>query len=262
MRRIIFATIILTVCFFTACNLNKSDKDQWLLVWEEDFTLDSLDTNVWSKIPRGNADWNKFMADYDSCYDIKNGNLILKAIPNVHLEDDTAKVLTGGIWSKGKKWFQNGRIEIKAKLDEGQGAWPAIWMLPEGHAWPAGGEIDIMEHLNNDSIVYQTIHSTYTLAEKEGPKSSGTQKIKNSDYNIYALEFYADSLRLFTNDELTLCYPRVDSLGSEQFPFKDNFYILISNQVGGNWVGKYNIDDLPVNMYIDWIRFYRKNSDQ
>lgn len=262
MRRIIFLIGILIICIFTACNLNKSSKDQWILVWEEDFKQDSLDSNIWSKIPRGSADWNKFMTNYDSCYEVKDGNLILKAIPNTHLVNDTAKVLTGGVWSKGKKGFQNGRIEIKAKLDEGQGAWPAIWMLPEGHAWPAGGEIDIMEHLNNDSIVYQTIHTTHTLADKEGPQRFATHPIKNKDYNIYALELYTDSLRFFTNDELTLCYPRIDSLGTDQFPFKDDFYILISNQVGGNWVGKYNIDDLPVNMYIDWIRFYQKGSDQ
>jgi beta-glucanase (GH16 family) len=39
--------------------------------------------------------------------------------------------LTGGVYTKGKKAFINGRIEICAKLNAAKGAWPAIWMLPE-----------------------------------------------------------------------------------------------------------------------------------
>jgi hypothetical protein len=27
-------------------------------------------------------------------------------------------------------------------------------------------------------------------------------------------------------------------------------------QLGGSWVGKVNPDDLPVEMEIDWVRFY------
>lgn len=237
-----------------------SEKDEWKLVWEENFNQPGLDNSVWSKIPRGLSDWNKFMSDYDSCYAFENGNLILRGIPNTSQLADTAKVLTGGIWSKGKKVFQNGRIEFRAKLDEAKGAWPAIWMMPEGRRWPEGGEIDIMEHLNFDSIVYQTIHTSYTLADKDGPQRYATHPIRKNDYNIYALEFYPDSLRFFTNNTLTLCYPRVDSLGKEQFPFEDEFYILISNQVGGGWIGDYDIEQLPVNMYIDWVRFYQKNN--
>jgi len=251
----IFLLSLLSVVTLSCTN---NSRNEWILVWEENFNQEVLDSSVWSKIPRGSSDWNKFMSDYDSCYAFLNGNLILKGIPNTTQYNDTAKVLTAGIWSKGKKAFQNGRIEFRAKLDEAKGAWPAIWMIPEGKHWPDGGEIDIMEHLNFDSIVYQTIHTSFTLAGKVGPQKYSTHPIKRNDYNIYALEFYTDSLRLFTNDVLTLCYPRIDSLGKEQFPFTDNFYILISNQVGGNWVGDYDITQLPVNMYIDWIRFYKK----
>lgn len=250
---LLFATII---AFLASCT--NTPKKEWVLVWEEDFNQENIDSNLWSKIPRGGSDWNKFMTDYDSCYAIQDGNLVLRAIPNTTQKEDTAKVLTGGIWTKGKKAFQNGRIEFRAKLDEAQGFWPAIWMMPEGRAWPAGGEIDIMEHLSFDSIVYQTIHTSYTLAENDGPQRFATYPLHRKEYNTYAVEFYADSLRFFTNDNLTLCYPRVDSLGAEQFPFEDDFYILLSNQVGGGWVGDYKIEQLPANMYIDWIRFYQK----
>lgn len=77
-------------------------------------------------------------------------------------ENDTAPYLTGGVYTKGKKLFTGGRVEVCARLQAAKGAWPAIWMLPEKAEWPKGGEIDIMERLNHDRIAYQTTHSYYT----------------------------------------------------------------------------------------------------
>ena len=45
-----------------------------------------------------------------------------------------------------------GRVEIRAKLPQGDWIWPAIWMLPKRNEygpWPASGEIDIMESRGN-----------------------------------------------------------------------------------------------------------------
>lgn len=258
MKKVFFFISLISALFFL-CSCNGAKKE-WRLVWEENFDYGDLSEaeELWSKIPRGSSDWNKFMSDSDSCFGFQNGNLVLRGMPNTLLPDDTAKVLTGGVWTKGKKAFRDGRMEFRAKFGEAQGAWPAIWMMPEGRAWPEGGEIDVVEHLNFDSIAYQTIHTPFTLAGNKGPQRTVTHPIRRNDYNVYAVELYPDSLRFFINDELTLCYPRVEELGEEQFPFKDDFYILISNQVGGSWVGTYDIEQLPVDIYIDWIRFYQK----
>ena len=45
-----------------------------------------------------------------------------------------------------------GRVEVVAKLPRGDWLWPAIWMMPVNDvygAWPASGEIDIMEARGN-----------------------------------------------------------------------------------------------------------------
>ena len=47
--------------------------------------------------------------------------------------------------------WRYGKIEVRAKLPQGQGTWPAIWMLPEKNGygpWAASGEIDILEAVN------------------------------------------------------------------------------------------------------------------
>ena len=126
---------------------------------------------------------------------------------------------------------------------------------------PNGGEIDIMERLNNDTIAYQTVHSayTYTLGIKDNPKQGGIGFINRDDYNVYSVEMYQDSLVFFINETRTFAYPRIETDKEGQFPFTDKkFYLLLDMQLGGSWVGAVDSSDLPVEMEIDWVRFYQK----
>ncbi len=231
----------------------------WQLVWEEQFdTDDQIDWSVWSKIPRGRSEWNMCMSDYDSLYDVKNGNLILRGVVNPGLPGDTMRYITGGIYTKGKKGFYRGKIEISVKFQDAKGAWPALWLLPfDNTQWPHGGELDIVERLNYDSVVYQTVHSNYIdrLGQKE-PDVDAVSPIRYGDYNTYGVELYADSVVFTLNGERTFCYPRIETELEGQFPFDRPYYLLMDMQLGGNWVGEVNSKDLPVEMHVDWVRFY------
>lgn len=239
----------------------KSPSTQWKLAWEDNFRGDSFDPASWSKIPRGGSDWNNYMSDFDSCYAMRDGKLILRGLVNYSLPNDTAPYITGGVYTKDKVGFNNGRLEIHAKLNGATGAWPAFWLLPQGVGWPGGGEIDIMERLNYDTIAYQTVHSPYTvkLGIKDNPKQSSTGVIDPDGYNTYAVEMYPDSLVFFINNTRTFAYPRIETDKEGQFPFSERqFYLLLDMQLGGSWVGAVDPKDLPVEMEIDWVRFYRK----
>ena len=254
----VYLSVLAGICIFFSCNRSS---DEWRLVWEENFDQpESFDPAVWSKIPRGKADWNNYMSDFDSCYAMRDGNLILRGLVNYSLPNDTAPYITGGVYSKGKKGFENGRLEIKAKLQGATGAWPAIWLLPENGKWPLGGEIDIMERLNNDTLAYQTVHShyTYDLGFDQNPPHGGIGPINRDDYNVYSVEMYPDSLCFFINDYHTLTYPRIETDQEGQYPFCQPFYLLIDMQLGGAWVGSVDPSDLPVEMQVDWVRFYQK----
>lgn len=236
-------------------------KGEWSLVWEENFDrAEGFDTRVWSKIPRGTSDWNNYMSDFDSCYAVGDGLLTLRGLSNLALPADTAPYLTGGLYTKGKQGFHRGRLEIRARLQGARGAWPAIWLLPQEGKWPMGGEIDIMERLNSDTIAYQTVHSYYThnLGFKQDPPQGGIGSIRPDDFNVYAVELYPDSLRFFINDTYTYTYPRIETDKEGQFPFDQPYYLLIDMQLGGSWVGKVEPADLPVEMHVDWVRFYQK----
>ncbi|MBX3239425.1 MAG: glycoside hydrolase family 16 protein [Chitinophagaceae bacterium] len=251
--------ILLLAATMGACVSMKRPKTP-VPTWEENFDqLDSFDTTRWSKIPRGFSDWNRHMSDFDSCYTMRDGKLVLRGINNTTVSGDTSKFLTGGVYTKDKVGFGLGRLEIRAKLGNATGAWPAFWLLGQGKKYPGGGEIDIMEHLNYDSIVYQTVHSTYTITLniKDNPKHGGTAPINPGEFNTYAVEKYKDSVVLYVNDKRTFAYPRIETDKEEQFPYADgDHYLLLDMQLGGSWVGKVDPADLPVEMEIDWVRFY------
>lgn len=261
MRYTLIALVVLAMLSCMVSCDNKSEKEvkpDWELVWEEEFDGTDIDYSVWSKIPRGKSDWNNYMSDYDSLYEVADGNLILRGIVNNVLPNDTAPFITGGIFTKDKKVFGEGRLEIRAKLNGATGAWPAFWMLPENAQWPLGGEIDIMERLNYDTIAYQTVHTNYTYnLNIKNPPNGATAPINPEDYNTYAVEKQSDSLLFYINDNLTFKYSRIETDEEGQFPFNDqDFYLLLDMQLGGSWVGKVDPETLPVEMYIDRVRFY------
>jgi beta-glucanase (GH16 family) len=255
----------------------RNESTEWELVWEDDFNINSLDTNYWSRIglfesPKWKVPVEKWR-EVNNCFryitatdprviTFDQSNIYLKGIINPDsLIGDPRTYLTGGIYSWRKFAFQYGRIEIKAKLDHAYGMWPAIWMLSEKDVYPNqhNGEMDIMETLNHDDFAYQTTHnhSTITLKQTE-PKNSSTAKININDYNIYSLSWYPDKLVYAINGVTSYEYPKVAGEGTFQWPFDQPFYLLIDQQMEHEWPGMItNPEELPISMTVDWVRLYQ-----
>lgn len=154
---------------------------------------------------------------------------------------------------------------IWSRIPRGKPDWQntqSFWTLPyeiDKYVWPMGGEVDIMERLNYDSIVYQTVHShyTYTLGIENNPKHGGTASINPEDFNVYGVDFWPDSLVFHVNGKRHFVYPRIETEQEGQFPFDIPQYLLIDMQLGGTWVGPVDSTDLPVEMEVDWVRHYQ-----
>ena len=59
-----------------------------------------------------------------------------------------------------------GKVDVVAKIPQGDWLWPAIWMLPENTtygAWPLSGEIDV-----SSSVVACYFVETYVLSSDHG----------------------------------------------------------------------------------------------
>jgi hypothetical protein len=265
-----YLTILFLLLFVGTFSLIDADENKfmqqidrdWVLDWEENFDRPCLDTAVWSKIPRGTALWKNTMSSDSSCYDFRDGCIVLKGIVNKSFDKDTSRYLTGGIYTKFKKALQPGRIVIRAKLNSARGAWPAIWLVPyeTNKPWLWEGEIDIMEHFHHKPFIVQTIHSHYTRdVDSEYPKNKVKVPIEFKQFNEYGVDILEDSIVFHVNGMKTLCYQKLsDYSDNKQFPFYHNWTLLIDMQLGGGNVGKINDSELPVEMEIDWVRHYKK----
>ena len=245
-----------------------NQKKTWQLIWEDNFEGDKLDTTKWALISRypedynEKADWCKHMTNDPMVYDVADGKLYLKGLKNPDMLKDPRPFLTGGVESFGKFAFLYGKIEVRMKKECAHGAWPAIWMMAEHGDWPNSGEIDILEHLNFDSTIYQTVHThyTYILKKRDNPPNSiRNVKADVNNWNTYGLEWYPDKLVFTLNGNETFVYPKLESLDPDllQWPFDRPFYIRLTQQLGGSWVGEVNPNELPVSMIIDFVKVYQ-----
>ncbi|NKI27972.1 glycoside hydrolase family 16 protein [Arenibacter sp. 6A1] len=241
----------------TSENLLMSTSSNFELIWQDDFNGSSLDTTKWSRITEGSPDWKNYMTDDDQVYDVSNGYLHLKGIVNPDTQTDPRPYLTGGVWTRGKFNFTYGKVEVRAKMDSAQGSWPAIWLLGstnEYGGWPDYGEIDIMEHLNFDNFIYSTIHSN----TKSSP-SSKTATVNTSDFNVYGVEWHPNRIVFSINGTTTFTYLKEEGADWRQWPFDRDFHLILSQQLGGSWVGNVNPNQLPVDYVIDYVKYYEYN---
>ena len=259
MRR--FYIIILIFSVFMSAVVAQEHR-RYALVWHDEFESGVLDQKVWSKIWRSRADWAIHMSSADTLYAFEDGDLVLRGMVNDFLPKDTALFLTGGVWSRHKKSFGFGRLEIRAKFDVAQGFWPAIWMLPQTNQalnWPYGGEIDIMEHFRDNQYVNQTVHSDYTvnLRRRNLPSQVAYPSYNEGQYNTYGMERFQDSLVFFVNGRRTHNYPRFRNGVDGQFPFSQHdFYLILDAQLGRDRSPYIDTAKLPVELRVDYVRYY------
>ena len=258
MKRVLFFLLFSFVLTFASAQEHR----RYALVWHDEFDSGVLDTTVWSKIPRSKSSWAVHMSKDNSLYALEKGELVLRGVVNDFLKKDTATFLTGGVWSREKKTFGFGRIEVRAKFDVAQGYWPAIWMLPTTNntlKWPHGGEIDIMEHFGYTPYVNQTVHShyTYNLGRRSRPPQVAYPYYNAGQYNTYGVERFRDSLVFFVNGQRTFNYPRYRDGRDEQFPFdKHGFYLIMDAQLGLDGSSSVDVAQLPVELRVDYVRYY------
>lgn len=264
---------ILVLCvllFCTSCSsihnihttsLHATTKD-WNLIFEDNFNKSgSFNSKKWSYAPRANPAWARFLTEGKDYVSQKNGNLVLR-MDNKFIVNDSIPFHSGGIQTAGKFSFLYGKVEVRAKFTQGKGSWPAIWMMPEQpHAyggWPNSGEIDIMEHVNNEVNIHQTIHNAAETNEKGGSSSTKSTKYIKNEFNIYGIIWDPQKIEFYVNNQLTYTYHKKDNATSKEWPFDKPFYLILNQSGGAGWPGKIDEKDLPFEMQVDYVKVYQK----
>ena len=61
------------------------------------------------------------------------------------------------------------------------------------------------------------------------------------------------------NNEVTYEYPRITPKDPSQFPFdRNDYYVVLSSQIGGEWVGEVDLKGKIVKLEVDWVRVYQQ----
>lgn len=227
------------------------------LVWSDEFTSGPLDPSVWN-YELGASGWgNNELEEYTNSIDnvhIDSGYLHITA-----LKPSGSSYTSGRITTKGKKEFTYGRVDIRAKLPEGQGMWPALWMLGSNIStagWPKCGEIDIMELLGQSpSMVHGTAHWDSNGHQSRTGDFSLTAGKFSAGFHIFSLVWTPDALKWYVDNQQYFYLSRTDI---STFPFDLPEFFIFNVAVGGNWPGNPDASTtFPQNMIVDYIRFYQ-----
>lgn len=171
----------------------------------------------------------------------------------------SARLKTQGLFS-----FMYGRVEARIKLPEGQGLWPAFWTLGNNittDSWPACGEQDIMEHIDQPTPdwVAGSLHGP-SLNLTQDYTASASNGFSASDWHTYGMIWTKGSVQFYV-DSPTNVYatytPSSQSAGTWPFDSGNANFLILNLAVGGNWPGSPNSSTvLPAEMLVDYVRVY------
>ena len=229
------------------------------LIWEDDFNTNGAPNPAnWTyDIGTGNNGWGNNEAQY---YTDRPENVVV--------EDGLLKITAQAENFNGRQYtsariksenlfeFNYGRVEIRAKMPEGGGTWPALWMLGSNFStvgWPESGEIDIMEHIGNtQNTIYGTLH--YPNGNGGVASSGDTTVITNasSNFHTYTLEWKPDEILFAVDDELYFTFPNDGSL-----PFNQDFFLIMNVAMGGTFGGEIDPNFNSSTLEVDYVRVYQ-----
>lgn len=236
----------------------------WKLIWRDEFSENGRpDPAKWSLVGAGTPAWMCYCSKDPETVFVKDGKLNLVGKQTINMVD-SVPYMTGCLETHRKFSFKYGKVEVRVKFPQKTGTWPAVWLMPEKSVygnWPKSGEIDIMEHVSEETTIHQTIHSGHIelRGQKDNPPYHNDAQYHIEEFNVYGLEWYPDRLDFFVNGEKTFSYPKLKDGPSEQWPFDQPFYIIFDLAIGGcDWLEAPKDEALPATMEIDWVRVYQQ----
>lgn len=242
--------------------------DGYNLVWADEFEGDTLDLNSWTyEIGDGcpnNCGWGNNELEYyrEDNTSLVDGHLVITAKQQSF---GSREYTSSRLVTKGKRQFKFGRIDIRAALPEGQGIWPALWMLGsniDAVGWPACGEIDIMELTGNiPNRVVGTVHYGANVNQHQYISKDRYLTGEGSyqdEFHVYSINWDNNIIEFLVDGEV---YQTITpaSLNGAAYPFNKNQFFIFNVAVGGNWPGSPDASTaFPQHMIVDYVRVFQK----
>jgi len=230
------------------------------VVWEENFNGDKLEMQSWNFETGDGCPFLCGWGNNERQTYTKENHMVKNGLLYISAKKEGQKYTSSRITTKGKKEFQYGKIEVRAKLPKGKGLWPAFWMLGsniDSVGWPLCGEIDILEYVGKEpGTIFTTLHTADSHGTSVNTRKDKVKGIEEG-FHTYAIDWSKDKMDFFIDSNLFYSFqPRNKSV--EVWPYDQPFYLILNMAVGGNFGGP-EVDDLifPQEFVIDYIRVYQ-----
>jgi beta-glucanase (GH16 family) len=249
---------------------------EWRLIWSDEFDKPGLPERSKWTYETGfirNNELQFYTRDRLENARVENGSLIIEGrkehfanpsydagAPRSRRNVEFAEYTAASLITEGKASFLYGRVEVRAKLPQGKGVWPAIWMMGTNRAvvgWPRCGEIDIMEFVGKEpNRVHATVHFARNGRSSKGGKLDTTAPYDG--FHIYAFEWRSDRMDFYFDREKYFTFDLdLAGVGAEN-PFRKPQYLLINLALGGAWGGAMDDTVLPQQYRIDYVRVFER----
>jgi beta-glucanase (GH16 family) len=240
----------------------------WTLIFSDDFNGSGLNTKKWHTcfwwdkhgctiITNHELEWYQ----PDNVF-VNNGSLQLQAQQRrVEASNGNTYPYTSGMISSGratsntsqpaKFTFTYGYAEIRAKVPQGKGLWPAFWLLPADHT--SRPEIDVMEIIGDEPQTVQ-LRFHYRADGDEGDVGEAwTGPDFSQGWHRFAIDWQPDALVWYVD-------------GIERWRYEDGahipagpMYLLANLAVGGDWPGAPDgATKFPSDYRIDYVRVWQR----
>jgi beta-glucanase (GH16 family) len=281
------------ICTVEVEELYDFSKENYVLVWHDEFDGEELDMDNWSyqlgtqdrygnsvgPSEWGNAELQSYQRENVT---VADGSLAITAKRGG--ATDGKEYSSGRIVTRDKFFRTYGYIEARIKSPKGDGMWPAFWMLPQPTGaestnnayggWAQNGEIDIMEakgRLLNQ--VDTTLHFGGYYPRNTYSGKTTTLSSDIDEWHTYAVDWTKEYIAWVIDgaEVFRLTYTQwwtdaVSSAENPYAPFDKPFYLLLNLAVGGTYdpAGtenfKRNNNFTSATMYVDYVRVYAENS--
>ncbi len=250
----------------------KQEERRWKLVWSDEFNQpngSAVDASKWVMEVGGKGWGNRELEYYTSRPEnlfIRDGALVIEARRENFAtpREPTRQYTSARLKTAGKFSQQYGRFEARIKIPSGQGMWPAFWMLGDNIgeiAWPACGEIDIMENIGKEpSTIHGSIHGPGYIGDAgiQAPYTLPGKERFADDFHVFAVEWEPEAIRFYVDNDLYATRTRADLRRGWKWVFDHPFFLLLNLAVGGRWPGNPDAATVfPQYMLVDYVRVYQ-----
>lgn len=259
---VVLALVLAAAFVFTArTSADSRTPAKGELLLGEEFNGSSLDTDRWSPCYHWATDGCTNLSNRNLQWyvpgqvKVGDGKLSLEARPEqvVGVEgrqfDYVSGLISGASPDRTLFAFRYGYVESRVKIPEGQGFWPALWMLPTTRS--SLPEVDIFEIVGEAPDVVQM----HTHWEEDGEERQSGKEWRGpnfaEDWHTFGLEWAPDSLTWYVDG-----VERWRVTDPEQIPHED-MYLITNLAVGGEYTSRPSRStQFPAALEVDYLRVW------